>query len=67
MGPAEAILRQLICEYGAALQLTVEYNHIAAHISEQTKLAQGTVLGIVVGYGLVCHHHASNLIRNYIK
>jgi|GEM_PF-6085716 hypothetical protein len=49
MGPAEAILRRLISEYGAALQLPVGDNQIAAHISEQTKLAQGTVLGILKG------------------
>jgi hypothetical protein len=49
MGPAEAILRHLISEYGAPLQLPVGDNQIAAHISEHTKLAQGTVLGILKG------------------
>jgi hypothetical protein len=46
---AEAILRQLIREYGVALHLPTGDNQIAAQIAQETGLAQGTVLGILSG------------------
>jgi hypothetical protein len=46
---AQAILRQLITEYGVALHLPTGDNQIAAHIAQETGLAQGTVLGILSG------------------
>lgn len=46
---AQAILRWLIAEYGAALHLPTGDNQIAAHIAQETGLAQGTVLGILGG------------------
>jgi len=49
MGPAEAILRQLIDEYGTVLHLPAGDNQIAAHVAQETKLAQGTILGILNG------------------
>lgn len=46
---AQAILRQLITEYGVALHLPTGDNQIAAHIAQETGLAPGTVLGILSG------------------
>src|SRR5712664_2245136 len=46
---AQAILRLLISEYGVALRLPTGDNQIAAHIAQQTSLAQGTLLGILNG------------------
>jgi hypothetical protein len=46
---AEGMLRQLIMEYGLALHLPTGDNLIAAHIAHETKLAKGTVLGILNG------------------
>src|SRR6516165_11546190 len=45
----QAILRLLISEYGAALRLPTGDNQIAAHIAQETGLAQGTLLGILNG------------------
>jgi hypothetical protein len=44
---AQAILRLLISEYGVALRLPAGNNQIAAHIAQETGLAQGTLLGIL--------------------
>ena len=44
---AQAILRLLISEYGVALRLPAGDNQIAAHIAQETGLAQGTLLGIL--------------------
>ncbi len=46
---AQAILRLLISEYGVALRLPTGDNQIAAHIAQETSLAQGTLLGILNG------------------
>jgi hypothetical protein len=46
---AQAILRLLISEYGVALRLPAGDNQIAAHIAQETGLAQGTLLGILNG------------------
>jgi hypothetical protein len=46
---AQAILLLLIGEYGVALRLPAGNNQIAAHIAEQTGLAQGTLLAILNG------------------
>jgi hypothetical protein len=45
----QAILHLLISEYGAALRLPTRNNQIAAHIAQETGLAQGTLLGILSG------------------
>jgi hypothetical protein len=45
----QAILRLLISEYGVALRLPAGDNQIAAHIAQETRLAQGTLLGILNG------------------
>ncbi|MGA7806542.1 hypothetical protein [Bradyrhizobium sp.] len=45
----QAILRLLISEYGVALRLPAGSNQIAAHIAQETGLAQGTLLGILNG------------------
>jgi hypothetical protein len=45
----QAILRLLISEHGAALRLPAGNNQIAAHIAQETGLAQGTLLGILNG------------------
>ena len=45
----QAILHLLIGEYGAALRLPTGNNQIAAHIAQETGLAQGTLLGILGG------------------
>jgi len=39
----------MIGEYGAALRLPTGNNQIAAHIAQETGLAQGTLLGILGG------------------
>src|SRR5580704_7632695 len=44
---AQAILRLLISEYRVALRLPTGDNQIAAHIAQETGLAQGTLLGIL--------------------
>jgi len=46
---AQAILRLLIGECGVALRLPAGDNQIAAHIAQETGLAQGTLLGILNG------------------
>ena len=46
---AQEILRQLISEYGVALRLPTGDNQFAAHIAQETGLAQGTLLGILNG------------------
>jgi hypothetical protein len=46
---AQAILRLLISEHGAALRLPTRDNQLAAHIAQETGLAQGTLLGILDG------------------
>jgi hypothetical protein len=46
---AQAILRLLISEHGVALRLPAGDNQIAAHIAQETGLAQGTLLGILNG------------------
>jgi hypothetical protein len=46
---AQAILRLLISEHGVSLRLPTGDNQIAAHIAQETKLAQGTLLGILNG------------------
>ena len=46
---AQAILRLLISEHGVALRLPAGDNQIAAHIAQETRLAQGTLLGILNG------------------
>ena len=45
----QAILRLLIGEYGVALRLPTVDNQLAAHIAQETGLAQGTLLGILNG------------------
>ena len=49
MGPAHAILRSLIQEWGHALHLPASDNQIAAYIAQETGLAQGTILGLLNG------------------
>lgn len=46
---ARAIVRLLISEYGVALRLPTGDNQLAAHIAQETGLAQGTLLGILNG------------------
>src|SRR5271154_919107 len=46
---AQAILRLLISEHGVALRMPAGNNQIAAHIAQETGLAQGTLLGILGG------------------
>jgi hypothetical protein len=45
----QAILRLLISEHGVALRLPAGDNQIAAHMAQETGLAQGTLLGILNG------------------
>jgi hypothetical protein len=49
MDTAQAILRTLIQEYGSALHLPASDNQIAAHVAQETGLAQGTILGLLNG------------------
>src|SRR5215468_9762601 len=46
---AQAILRLLLKKHGVALRLPAGDNQIAAHIAQETRLAQGTLLGILNG------------------
>jgi hypothetical protein len=46
---AQAILHLLIKEYRVALRLPTGDNQIAAHIAQETGLAQGTLLGVLNG------------------
>lgn len=61
---AQAILRQLITEYGVALHLPTGDNQIAAYIAQETGLAPGTVLGILSGSTERINENTRNKLAN---
>ncbi len=64
---AQAILRLLIGECGVALRLPTGDNQIAAHIADETGLAQGTLLGILNGTTTRLNENTRNKLAEFFN